>query len=136
MAKLYMRLEKNIEFYNACEKVRKDAGGYLSTKCIASIAENTECSSFFLSEYYIKRLIWEINTDRHKQSKFQHIRDKHNEIYNRYKILLSIEGEKPLSWYARQISQQRAPRFFLDKDYAAILYYKLMNEKIWKGYER
>jgi hypothetical protein len=127
MAKLYMKLEKNREFYRACEKIRREEKEYLSTKDIAERAENTKCSSFFMSEYYIKRLLWEINTDRHKLSKFQHIRDKHEEIYARYKALLSTKDGKPLSWYARQISMQPAPRFYIDKDYATILYYKLIH---------
>ena len=129
MARLYLKREKNMEFYAACEKIRSEANGYMSTKDIASLAENTSCSSFFMSEYHIKRLIWEINTDRHKWSKFKHIKDKHDEIYKRYKFLLFETGDKPLSWYARQISKQKAPRFYLDKDYAMILYYKLMNNQ-------
>ena len=129
MAKLYMKYQKNREFYDACEKIRAESEDYISTKCIAELAEQTACNSFFMSVYHIKRLIWEINTDRHCESKFAHIRGKHKEIYNRYKLLLYDEGDKPLSWYALQISKQKAPRFYLDKDYAAILYYKLMNKK-------
>ena len=130
MARLYMKREKCKEFYDACENIRSKANCYMSTKEIACIAENTKCTSFFMSESHIKRLIWEINTDRHIESKFPHIQEKHNEIYGRYKTLLYEHGDKPLSWYARQICKQGAPRFYLDKDYATILYYKLMNKQI------
>lgn len=129
MSKLYMKQEKNKEFFETCEKIRSEAKRYLSMEEIAAMAEQKECSSFFMSECHIKRLIWEINTDRHRNSKFNHIIDKHNEIYNRYKKLLFAYGNKPLSWYARQISKQPAPRFYLDKKYATILYYKLMTNK-------
>lgn len=130
MSRLYMKREKNMEFFKVCERIRSESGRYLSTEEIASIAEQQECSSFFMSESHIKRLIWEINTDRHCNSKFNHIVEKHNEIYKRYKKLLFENGDKPLSWYARQINKQPAPRFYLDKKYATILYYKLMTKKI------
>lgn len=129
MSKLYMKQEKNREFFEVCEKIRSDNKKYISTQEIAAMAEQKECSSFFMSECHIKRLIWEINTDRHSHSKFDHIKEKHGEIYNRYKQLLSEHGDKPLSWYARQIGKQSAPRFYLDKQYATILYYKLMTHK-------
>ncbi len=130
MARLYLKFEKNRDFYESCEKIRSEQNGYLSTKEIAIRGEACECSSFFMSEGHIKRLIWEMNTDRHVPSKFPHIREKHNEIYRRYKRLLSVNNDKPLSWYAGEISKQSAPRFYLDKDYATILYYKLMNKKV------
>lgn len=130
MAKLYLKDEKNREFYEACEEIRRSQEGYLSTKEIAYLGEACECSSFFMSPRYIKRLIWEMNTDRHKASKFPHIQDKHAEVYNRYKHLLSEHPGKPLSWYAEEISYQPAPRFYLDKDYATVLYYKLMNKRV------
>lgn len=129
MARLYFKHEKNREFYECCERVRMAQTDYLSTKAIASKGESCKCSCFFMSEAHIKRLLWEINTDRHVPSKFHHIKEKHNEIYDRYKLLLSAHADNPLSWYAEQISMQGAPRFYLDKDYATILYYKLMNKR-------
>ena len=129
MARLHLKLEKNKEFYESCEKIRMAQTCYLSTKEIASRGEACACSCFFMSEGHIKRLIWEMNTDRHVPSKFPHIREKHNEIYRRYKILLSAHPNELLSFYAEVISMQPAPKFYLDKDYAAILYYKLMNNR-------
>lgn len=130
MSRLLSKHEKNSDFYQACETVRSNHKGYLSTKEIASIAEESECSSFYMSSKYIKRLLWEMNTDRHTLSKFTHIKEKHTEIYNRYKLLLSEHPGETLTWYAEEISYQRAPRFYLDKNYATILYYKLMNKKV------
>lgn len=129
MARLHFKREKNTDFYNACEQIRSTLKEYLSTYQIACLGEACECSSFYMSAKSIKGLIWEINTDRHTPSKFPHIREKHSEIYNRYKLLLSEHPDKTLTWYADEISYQRAPRFYLDKDYATILYYKLMNKR-------
>jgi hypothetical protein len=129
VARLFFKYEKNREFYEKCEAVRSTQTDYLSTKEIASRGEGCCCSCFFMSEAHIKRLLWEMNTDRHVHSKFPHIREKHTEIYDRYKLLLSAHPDKLLSWYAEQISMQGAPRFYLDKDYATILYYKLMNKR-------
>lgn len=130
MARLHFKQEKNADFYNACEYIRSSHKGYLSTHQIACLAERCECSSFYMSAQNIKRIIWEINTDRYTPSKFPHIKEKHLEIYNRYKLLLSEYPDKNLSWYADEISYQPAPRFYLDKDYATILYYKLMNKRV------
>lgn len=129
MADLYMKNEKFREFYEACEKIRASSKGYLSIKQAATLAENTECSSFFLSIRQIKRIIWEMNTDRHKDSEFAHIREKHNEIYRRYKELLFKHGDKELEWYAVEISRQKAPRFYIDDKYATVLYYKLIRNR-------
>lgn len=130
MARLFMRDEKNSDYYAICEYIRSVHSFYLSTKQIATLAESCPCPSFYVSDAYIKRLIWEMNTDRHIPSKFPHIRDKHNEIYNRYKLMLSTHKDQLLSWYAMEISLQCAPRFYFDEDYATILYYKLMNKKV------
>ena len=130
MARLHFKQEKNLDFYNACEHVRSSHKGYLSTYQIACLAEACECSSFYMSAKSIKRLIWEMNTDRHKPSRFPHITEKHLEIYRRYKLLLSEHPGEALPWYADKISYQPAPRFYLDVNYATILYYKLMNKKV------
>ncbi len=130
MARLHLKDEKNRDFYEACEDVRRNCKGYLSTKEIAFRGEEAACECFYMSKSHMKFLIWQINTDRYVASKFSHIREKHMEIYNRYKLLLSEHPDQPLSWYANEISLQPAPRFYLDKDYATILYYKLMNSKI------
>lgn len=130
MARLHLKFEKNRDFYDACEEIRRSHDGYLSTKEIAALGEASPCACFYMSTRHLKFLIWQINTDRHTPSKFAHIREKHNEIYSRYKQLLSEYSDKPLSWYADEISYQPAPRFYLDHDYATILYYKLMNNRV------
>lgn len=130
MSKLFLKKEKNEEFFYICEKIRSKAKGYMSTKEIAEKAEATACSSFFTSVAYIKWLILQMNTDRHVPSSIPHIAEKHNEIYNRYKVSLSENNGKSVSWHAKEIFKQPAPRFYFSKDYATILYYKLMNNSI------
>jgi len=130
MSKLFLKKEKNEEFFHICEKIRSEAKEYISTRDIAVRAEATECSSFFTSVAYIKWLILQMNTDRYVPSSIPHIAEKHNEIYNRYKTSLSENNGKSISWHAKEIFKQGAPRFYLSEDYATILYYKLMNKSI------
>lgn len=130
MSKLFLKNEKYEEFYSACEKIRSEAKKYISTKDIAEKAEAMECSSFFTSVAYIKWLILQMNTDRYVPSSIPHIAEKHAEIYNRYKISLSENNGRSIAWHAREISKQSAPRFYFSKEYATVLYYKLMNKSI------
>ena len=131
MAALFHKDDKYREFYKTCELIRASTSIYLTTREIAVLAANSPCSSFFMSVEHICRIIWEMNTDRYKPSKSPVNRKKHSDIYARYKDLLVEHGDKPrsLNWYARQISEQRAPSFYLSDDYSAVLYYRLINNR-------
>lgn len=129
MPPLYYKKSKDVEFYEACERIRRECKGELSTKQIAIRAEAQECSSFFLTVDRIRRLLWNMLTDRHVPPNQRHIRDKHREIYRRYKVLLSEDGDQTLTYYAEKISTQSAPRFYLSENYAPVFYYKLIRNR-------
>ncbi len=66
MARLHLKFEKNRDFYDACEEIRRSHDGYLSTKEIAemmSISVSTVETQLSLAMKYI-RSEFEKNSDK------------------------------------------------------------------------
>lgn len=127
---LFYLNERNIDFYNACKKVRdKYKGNYLSVSEITRLAILTPAESFYLlPKECIKIINKAINNEpinlRH-ESKIE----LHKEICRRYFQLSKENTELKPYEIAKIISDQNAPRFYISEKTAKEIYYKMVKDK-------
>ncbi|MDR1097299.1 MAG: hypothetical protein LBL57_04120 [Tannerella sp.] len=118
--------ERDKEFLQTCEKIRKAAGRYISVRETVKKAIRTPATSFFISEREFGKII------RDKRRHTPHSKAKaelYREIRRRYKKLKSNYPNAKTENLARQIAYQSAPGFYLTESSAKNLYYKLLKPK-------
>lgn len=128
--RLFYQQERNFDFFNACEKVRKETlKECLSATEVAKRAILTEAQSFYLLDKEIAKIIYRhVNkigyTIRSEAKKAQY-----KEIMRRYYELHYKHPQYNIPKIAKIIANQKAPRFYITENTAMLLYYKLLGDK-------
>jgi hypothetical protein len=126
---LHFKEHRDRDFFNVCEKIRKESGAYLSISGIARLAVYREAQSFYLSEKeYVKIFHKARIYPRLASCKFEIKNEMYREIRSRF---LEIKYENPrLNHFkiAKIMSEQTAPRLYITERSAVELYYKLLKE--------
>lgn len=127
MAKERRKEDRDIDFYNTCEEVRKQFNGYVSIEDLTKIAVYKEAKEFYLSEEECAIALEQIKNNK--------IRCKHKVksamYYDIRKLYIKLLKEAPditNTEASRIIVKSKAPRFYINEDSAKKLYYKIINE--------
>lgn len=122
--------ERNLDFYNACEKVRsKYKGIYLSVSEITRLAINTPAESFYLLPKECMKIINKAINNEPINLKHESKVELHKEIGRRYfQLAEENQGLKPYE-IAKVISDQAAPRFYISEKTANEIYYKMVKKR-------
>jgi|GEM_PF-4902159 len=123
--RLFYEEERNEDFFNVCESIRKESGSYISVSDIVKKAIHHPAKSFYLSAracYVI------IRRARHARPRLDAKYDLYTEIYTRHIELSKENPQMAVSQIARIISEQSAPRFYISAPRAMNLYYQLLKK--------
>ena len=112
---LFYREERDREFFNVCESIRK--GTDMTVTEIAKAAITHQASSFFLTEGGYKKIITCTNVN---------VRGAKSELYVEIKRRYKELGSPPVSEACDSLSSQKAPRFYITEERARTLYYQLL----------
>lgn len=122
MASLFYEEDRNEDFLQACESVRKEEGS-ISISEIAAKAILKKAKSFYIQpKAYIKI----IRNNGNKLPKNEVSRELHIEVLKRAKeIMTQNKGYTPAQ-VAKILVDQKAPRFYISEARAESLYYQLL----------
>lgn len=133
MATLFYEHERNTDFYNTCEQVRKEAaqeGRIISVAEITSKAVYRKAKLFYIHKKVIIQILKNKGEilPKNEMSKLLHL-----EILSRGEALRAEAAQesatpKPLRHIAEIISDQEAPRFYMSEARAQSLYYELIRK--------
>jgi histone H3/H4 len=121
---LYYQQERNADFFNVCERIRKEEKGYISVACIARRAVYSKAELFYLPAREIARII------RFK-SKVKVSSSAKAELYREIEARagkMNEGGHMNCETIARIIEIQLAPRFYITEARAVSLYYELLKK--------
>ena len=114
---LFYKTQRDLEFYNACERVRK--GKCMTIQEIVDFAIMQPASSFFLTYSSCRKIIkWEKPVNGAKR-----------ELYYEIKRLRDQMPELTVSQACERIIEMPAPRFYITPARARSLYYELLKTK-------
>jgi hypothetical protein len=121
---LFYSEERNTNFYNICEKIRKDTKEYMSVKDIASMAVRVPAESFFISLHQINIIIMEQRCGKTPPKGIKG--ELHKEIFKTYWELKKQNPSLCVNQIAKLIEEMPAPRFYMSNATATSLYYELI----------
>lgn len=122
MAELFYREERDVDFFNACERVRAEEP-MLSVSAIVSKAVLLPAKSFFLHRREYSSIVRRNGAGLPKNDIKRQL---HTEILNRYRTLKEENPDMPTLEITKIIAEQPAPRFYISERRAEDLYYKLL----------
>ena len=124
MSALFYEEERNRDFLQACEAVRKEEGARLTVSGIASKAIYKKAKSFYIHQRAYMKIIRNNgnNLPRNEVS-----RQLHTEVLERAKEIMKQYDYTPAQ-IAKILSEQQAPRFYISHARATSLYYKLLGK--------
>lgn len=126
---LYFKKERDRDFFNVCETIRKESNAYLSISEIASRAVYREAKSFYLSDHEYTRIYYAARLyPRLANCRIEIKNEMYREIRARF---LEAKHENPgmkHSKIAEILSSQTAPRFYMSEKSAVALYYRLLRK--------
>lgn len=114
--------ERNAEFLEACERVRK-RGRLYRVADIASAAILEPAESFYLTTKQYVNIITRMRCSRTVPPTV--LGELYVEVFSRYWAIKKESPRKSTSEIAREIDLQTAPRFYISEKQAVKLYYKL-----------
>jgi len=123
---LFFKNERDMDFFNSCEKIRRENNKYISSQDIANKAVLSSAKSFYITCYRCYNIILKIKNNEPFNSRSSAKLALFEEIKKRY---LNISKEKPGTKdfeIACEIVSQQAPRFYITKTRAEKLYYDLL----------
>jgi len=125
---LFYKPERDKDFYDICERIRKQNKEYQSVEQIASKAVHEEAQSFYLTQKQIVAIIQEMRAGVNKERvrEFPVKSELYNEIFSRYWKIKKESPEKCVNQISKIIDEQSAPRFYISEARATSLYYKLL----------
>ena len=124
MAELFYREDRDVDFFNVCERVRSEEKT-LSVSTIVSKAILKEAKSFYMHPREYSSII------RRQGKRFPKNEIKkalHLEILARYKRLKRENPHLDLPEIAKLIAEQGAPRFYISKRRAEDIYYGMLKK--------
>jgi len=123
---LYFKEDRDKDFFEVCEQLRKHNNEYVSVSEIALQAINKPAKSFYLSDQRYSRIIKQKGNRKTKNIiKIQ----MHKDIYEKYKFLSVKYPDLNNREILKLLSESPAPRFYLSHSRATELYYELLKQK-------
>ncbi|GAB6123860.1 hypothetical protein [Dysgonomonas termitidis] len=124
MANLFYEEDRNKDFLQACEAVRKEEGTRLTVSGIASKAIYKKAGSFYIHYRVYMKII---SNNGNNLPKNEISRQLHTEVLKRAKEIMQQNNYTPAQ-AAKILSEQQAPRFYISEARAISLYYKLLGK--------
>lgn len=125
---LVYKPERDKDFYNVCEQIRKENKGYIKIDDIVSKAVVSPAESYYISAKQIREIIQLMRCSKC----IEHLSESKQSLYKRILELYMEEKKKnpelSVTQIASLIDEYTAPRFYMSVERAKGLYYKLMNE--------
>lgn len=125
MAELFYREDRDIDFMNACEKVRQESNEHLSVAEIVRKAILQPAKSFYLRPREYGDIV---RRAKKKLPKREVTRELYAEILNRYNTLREEYPSLKNQDINKMLSEQVAPRFYISEARGILLYYELMKK--------
>lgn len=123
MASLFYREDRDIDFFNTCEKIRQESDKHLSVAEIVRNAIQQPAKSFYIHKrVYIKI----IRNNGSKLPKNNVSRELHIEVLKRAKEIMSQYSDYTPAQVATILIDHDAPRFYISEARAESLYYQLL----------
>lgn len=121
--KLFYRVERDKDFFDVCEAVRKESKEYRSVQQIATIAALRPAQSYYLTKKQILSIIQLMRLHPHKLNLNRNkVKLKlYKQIYSVY-----LQHDVCANQVAHIIDLSPAPRFYMSSQTATSLYYKLL----------
>jgi hypothetical protein len=131
MSILTYKKERNIDFFNKCEEIRRlyqSQGKYIPVCEIAELAAETPAASFYIHEKEYVKIILKMKNNPDMRMGRSAKNEMYGEIFKLYlKIKLSNKDKRlSISAIGRMIAQMPAKKFYLTGKSAANLYYRLI----------
>ena len=128
---LFYKKERDRDFFEACESVRKEFGaGYISVSDIAKKAIHKEAKSFYLDTREYVKIAYKVGKENDLTwLKQKDKKELYLEIYKRYMQIFAKNPKLNRMDIARIIAEQKAPRFYISEVSASNLYYKLLKNR-------
>ena len=125
MAELFYREDRDIDFMNACEKVRQESSEHLSVAEIVRKAILQPAKSFYLRPREYGDIV---RRAKKKLPKREVTKELYTEILNRYNTLRKEYPSLKNQDINKMLSEQTAPRFYISEARGILLYYELMKK--------
>lgn len=125
MAELFYREDRDIDFMNACEKVRQESNEHLSVAEIVRKAILQPAKSFYLRPREYGDIV---RRAKKKLPKREVTKELYTEILNRYNTLRKEYPSLKNQDINKMLSEQTAPRFYISEARGILLYYELMKK--------
>lgn len=123
---LYFKNERDKDFFNTCEEIRRSNKKYISTPDIARKAVHSNAKSFYITCYRCYNMIRKIKSGEKIYLRSKAKSELFEEIKTRY-MNISIENPKMKDFdIACMITSGKAPRFYITETRAERLYYNLL----------
>lgn len=126
--RLFYQEDRDLDFLEKCESIRKEHNHTLSMVEIAKLAAMSPARSFYISKTHCARIIR--HPDRFVLRR-EHSKEMHREIVSRAKAILEENNSLNSYEVAEIILSQPAPRFYISGHHAVKLYYNLVNLGPW-----
>ena len=123
MQKFY-KPERDKDFFDVCEAIRKETKDYQSVEDIAVKAILRPANSIFITQKHIACIIQEMRCGTHSFKGVTKLQNQ--ELFNRYWELKKQNPTFSPNKIAKIIEEQKAPRFYISQKTAKSLYYKLL----------
>ncbi|MFT3994398.1 MAG: hypothetical protein QM660_08825 [Dysgonomonas sp.] len=123
---LYFKEDRDKDFFEVCERIRKQNDEYVSVSDIALQAIGQPAKSFYLSDQRYSRIIKQKGNSRTKNL----IKiEMHRDIYEKFNSLSVEYADLNTKGILKLLSESPAPRFYLSHSRATELYYELLKHK-------
>lgn len=120
---LYFKEDRDKDFFEVCERIRKQYGDYVSVSDIALQAINQPAKSFYLSDQRYSRILRQRGNKKTKNLiKIQ----MHMDIYEKFNSLCIEYADLNTKEILKILAESAAPRFYLSHSRATELYYELL----------
>ncbi|MFV0587070.1 hypothetical protein [Bacteroides reticulotermitis] len=127
---LFYLKERDLDFYNACERIREVNGNkHLSISELSEMAIHTPAESFYLLPKECLKIISRAINGEQIRLAHNSKNELHKEIRKRYFSLIAEQPDLKPYQAAKIISTQDAPRFYISKSRARDIYYKMINTR-------
>lgn len=127
---LVHKKERDIDFFNVCESIRKHYGKqYVSVTDIAHRAIGMPAQSFYMAPKEYCRIIRKMQSGKVPDGLSPAKKSLYHDIYRIYLHESAACSHENKMSIARKIAEMNAPRFYLSPKRAAKLYYELLKTK-------
>lgn len=123
---LYFKEDRDKDFLEVCERIRKQNDEYVSVSDIALQAISQPAKSFYLSDQRYSRII---KQKGNRKTKNLIKIDMHRDIYEKFNSLSAEYANLNVREILKLLSESPAPRFYLSHSRATELYYELLKQK-------